>query len=192
MFPSACIHGRFQVLHRDHLIYFQQAAEKYGRLFIGLTGQRRDLMGQSNRETAERNPLTYWERVEMWRRALTEFADGVDHIIGPFPIEQPDLLPDFVPLSCVCATTVRDDWNSEKIRRLSAVGYEVDVLFTDYHKTLSGSDIRSMIVSGSNDWIKLVPPRVAEFLIEIDLEARLRGSSPQTAAARSGDLDPSD
>jgi nicotinamide mononucleotide adenylyltransferase len=178
LFPAACIHGRFQVLHRDHLVYFREAAAKYGRLYIGLTAQRQDLTGRSDRETAERNPLTYWERVEMWRRTLTELDDRLDHVIGPFPIERPDLLVDYVPRSCVCATTIRDDWNSEKIQRLGAAGYEVDVLFTDYDKAISGTDIRQTILSGSSDWTKLVTPRVAEFLIEINIAARLRATSP--------------
>jgi nicotinamide mononucleotide adenylyltransferase len=180
LFPAACIHGRFQVLHRDHLVYFREAAAKYGRLYIGLTAQRQDLTGRSDRETAERNPLTYWERVEMWRRTLTELDDRLDHVIGPFPIERPDLLVDYVPRSCVCATTIRDDWNSEKIQRLGAAGYEVDVLFTDYDKAISGTDIRQTILSGSSDWTKLVTPRVAEFLIEINIAARLRATSPRS------------
>lgn len=175
LFPEASIHGRFQILHRDHFAYFKQAAVKYGRLYIGLTGLSRDLGGGSGREDTAQNPLTYWERTEMWRAALVELADGVDHVIGPFPVERPDLLPDYVPRSCVCATTVRDKWNTEKVRRLSAAGYEVDVLFTDYDKQLSGTDIRTMIAAGSGEWVELVPPGVAEFLISIDIEARLRG-----------------
>jgi nicotinamide-nucleotide adenylyltransferase len=173
-FPAASIHGRFQIMHQEHFAYFEQAAAKYGRLYIGLTGLSRDLDGGAARETATQNPLTYWERCGMWRAALGAFDDGLDHVIGPFPIERPDLLPDFVPRSCVCATTVRDKWNTEKVRRLDAAGYEVDVLFTDYDKQVSSTDIRTMIASGSGDWGDLVPPGVASFLAGIDIEARLR------------------
>lgn len=173
-FPEASIHGRFQILHNDHLEYFERAAAKYGRLYIGLTGLRRDLGDGSGRESAAKNPLTFWERVEMWRVALAGIADDTDHVIGPFPIERPELLLDYVPRSCVCAATVRDSWNEEKVRRLADAGYEVDVLFTDYDKQLSGTDVRSMIASGSRVWVESVPPRVADFLIGIGIEARLR------------------
>jgi nicotinamide mononucleotide adenylyltransferase len=162
----------------------RKAAAKYGRLYIGLTGQRQDLTGGSDREAAERNPLTYWERVEMWQRALTDLDDRLDHIIGPFPIERPELLAEYVPRSCVCATTIREAWNSEKTRRLNAAGYEVDVLFTDYDKAISGTDIRQRILSGSSDWTRLVTPRVAELLTELDIAARLRAASPHHSQAK--------
>lgn len=173
MFPAACIHGRFQIVHREHLAYLERAAAQYGRLYIGLTALDRDRDG-SGREATAQNPLTYWERVEMWRAVLAELPDGARHVIGPFPIERPDLLPDYVPRSCICATTVRDAWNSEKVRRLRAAGYDVDVLFTDYDKQLSGTDVRKLIATGSSDWLGLVPAGVADFLRRIDIERRLR------------------
>lgn len=173
-FPKASIHGRFQILHNDHFAYFQRAAERYGRLYIGLTGLNRDLDGTVGRQAAVQNPLSYWERCEMWRAALAEMIDGFDHVIGPFPVERPELLPDYVPRSCVCATTVRDQWNAEKISRLNAAGYEVDVLYTNYDKRISGTGVRDMIASGSSEWVELVPPGVAEYLTGIGIEARLR------------------
>ncbi len=177
MFPKACIHGRFQILHQEHLVYFQRAAAKYGPLYIGLTALSRDRGSESGREATAQNPLTYWERVEMWRAALADLPDGGDHVIGPFPVERPELLPDYVPRSCICATTVRDAWNGEKVRRLLAAGYEVDVLFTDYDKQLAGTDVRKLIATGSREWLDLVPAGVAEFLGRIDIEARLRAGT---------------
>jgi nicotinamide mononucleotide adenylyltransferase len=173
-FPRACINGRFQILHSEHFEYFQRAAAKYGRLYIGLTGQARDLSGASRRAADAANPLSYWERTHMWRLALRAAGERADHIIGPFPIERPGCLPDFVPQSCICATTVRDEWNEDKVVRLRDAGYEVDVLYTDYNKTLSGARIREMIASGSSDWLPLVPPGVGEFLCDIDIASRLR------------------
>lgn len=177
MFPDASIHGRFQILHNEHFAYFRSAVEKYGRLYIGLTGQGRDLANQRGREAAAQNPLTYWERVEMWHSALAAAEDGFGHIVGPFPIERPDLLLDYVPTSSVCATTVREDWNQAKISRLRSAGYRVDVLYTDLDKQMSGGRIRAMIAAGSRDWVELVPPGVADFLTEIGIEERIRSAA---------------
>jgi nicotinamide-nucleotide adenylyltransferase len=178
MFPAACIHGRFQVLHRDHVGYFQRAAEKYGQLYIGLTGQRRDLHGSALREVADQNPLSYWERAEMWVRFLEAIGQADRHLIGPFPIESPDTLSDFVPLSCVCATTVCEAWNEEKINRLRELGYQVDVLYTNTNKTLSGTMLRNLIMAGSSAWKDYVPESVANFVSEVGLEKRIRKQQP--------------
>ncbi|HXD53756.1 MAG TPA: hypothetical protein VN618_03295 [Solirubrobacteraceae bacterium] len=153
------------------------AAAKYGRLYIGITGQERDRTGVRAREAAGRNPLTFWERVEMWRIALDDLAPDAGHVVGPFPIEDPATLPDFVPLSCVCATTIREDWNDEKVRRLEGLGYDVDVLLDDRAKRISGDHIRGLIETGSGDWRQHVPSGVADYLTEIGLRDRLRALS---------------
>jgi nicotinamide mononucleotide adenylyltransferase len=176
VFPSACIHGRFQILHNDHFRYYQCAAAKYGRLYIGLTGQHAHLEGPAKRSEPAENPLAYWERVEMWRVALAASGDNRAHTIGPFPIEQPEALCDFVPLSCVCATTVREPWNLDKAQVLRRQGYEVDILLTEYDKALSGTDLRRLVAAGSPDWPELVPDGVADFLRSVGIEERLRGA----------------
>src|SRR6185312_3106491 len=165
MFPPASIHGRFQVLHLEHLEYFRRAADRYGCLYVGLTGQLRDQLGEDPRTSSLANPLTYWERVEMWRRVLD--AEGVDlkaHRIGPFPIESPEALPDFVPYHSVCTTTVREPWNLEKVRRLENLGYTVDILLHNPDKALSATTLRSMIARDDEGWEAFVPASVADFL----------------------------
>jgi nicotinamide mononucleotide adenylyltransferase len=153
------------------------AAAKYGRLYIGITGQERDRTGDLAREAAGRNPLAFWERVEMWRIALDEVAPDADHVVGPFPIEHPATLLDYVPLSCICATTIREDWNDEKVRRLEGLGYDVDILLDDRTKRISGEQVRGLIASGSSDWRHFVPSGVADYLTEIGLRDRLRALS---------------
>lgn len=172
-FPRACIHGRFQILHNDHVAYFKAAVQKYGRVYIGLTGLRRDQDASHLRGAASSNPLTYWERVQMWRVLLEDLASGADHIIGPFPIEAPSTLGDYVPLSCVCATTVREEWNWKKIEILQEAGYNVDVLYADTQKPLSARLVRDLIAGGSTEWHDLVPPPVREYLRSLDIGRRI-------------------
>lgn len=162
------------MLHWDHIEYLRLAAAKYGRLYIGITGQARDRTGDGAREAAARNPLTFWERAEMWRIALDELAPDGRHVVGPFPIEQPATLPDYVPLSCVCTTTIREDWNDEKIQRLESLGYTVDVLLDDRAKRISGEQVRGLIESGSAGWRGFVPSGVADYVTAIGLSDRLR------------------
>lgn len=177
-FPIASVHGRFQIIHLEHLEYFQRAVDRYGKIYIGLTGQRRDLDGDDSRSSMMMNPLTYWERVEMWRRLLAELGYRLeDYPIGPFPIEVPDHLSDFVPTSCICATTIRESWNWEKVRRLEERGYKVEVLKQDLDKGLSATMVRSLIAEGSPEWTRLVPGSVADFLRSIDIRSRLLAGS---------------
>jgi nicotinamide mononucleotide adenylyltransferase len=173
-FPVASIHGRFQIIHNEHVRYFRAAAKKYGGLYIGITGQHADADRERSRSPTSGHPLTYWERAAMWEAFLEAEGARQAHVIGPFPIERPDALIDFVPLSCVCATTVREEWNREKIGRLERLGYRVDVLYEDLSKDLSGAMIRELISTGSSGWEALVPPAVAGFLQSIGIEGRLR------------------
>jgi nicotinamide mononucleotide adenylyltransferase len=177
-FPAASIHGRFQVIHNDHVRYFRAAAEKYGRLYIGITGQAAYARYERARPVTSDHPLTYWERVLMWRAFLDSEGALVDHVVGPFPIERPELLTDFVPLSCVCATTVREEWNHEKIARLEAIGYRVDVLYQDLSKSISGALVREQIAEGDEAWEESVPGSVADYLRSIGTAERLRRGHP--------------
>lgn len=177
MFPPACIHGRFQILHNDHVAYFEAAQAKYGRLYIGLTCQQRDQNSIDRRAAAEANPLSLWERAEMWRALLNSLGQAQDHMIGPFPIESPEFLPDFVPRSCICATTIREAWNQEKVSRLQSAGYEVDILPHDSASHLASRDLRRMIAAGDQAWRNLTPRPVADFLEASGIERRLRSKA---------------
>ena len=174
-FPDASIHGRFQVIHNEHLHYFRLAEAKYGRLYIGLTGQKADLKPDSGRGGLLQNPFSYWERAEMWRFLLSNIAPAHDHVVGPFPIEAVDRLPDFVPPGCMCVTTLREPWNAQKIEALTSAGYRVDVVVEDYSKHISGTMVRRLIAANDPAWESLVPPPVAEFLKSRGLIARLQG-----------------
>jgi nicotinamide mononucleotide adenylyltransferase len=172
------VHGRFQVFHLDHARYLDCAFRRSASVEIGLTG----LPGfsEANSKTSHRfapseNPLTYHERVEMITIALA--GSGIDakrFSFVPFPIEQPALLPYFVGPSRRMLTTIREPWNEEKVKRLRAAGYEVEIAYTNLEKSISGSLIRRWIQEGDPTWKRHVSEPVARYLESIDIAGRLK------------------
>src|SRR5437763_1227629 len=127
LYDEGSVHGRFQILHNEHLEYILGAKERCRYLWIGLTQfDIRNLAPSPalHRQMAVNNPLTFAERVEMITDALV--MSGIDRDefgFVPFPIENWQRLPDFLPLAVPCFTTICDEWNEEKIRRLEGIGY---------------------------------------------------------------------
>jgi nicotinamide mononucleotide adenylyltransferase len=128
-----------------------------------------------HRERPEANPFTFYERQHMIRRTLR--ARGIpDSDFGflPFPIETPNHLPLFHPRHIRCYTTIREDWNREKIEVLKKEGYEVEVLWERGDKAIEGRLIREAIAAGSDRWRDMVPREVADCIIEWDIAGRLK------------------
>lgn len=112
------------------------------------------------------NPFTYFQRSEIVTAALLEAGIPPDRFsIGPFPIEVPERLPEFWPTDRVCYTTIVDKWNEEKVRVLTDIGYEVQILSVVPSPSIrSGTLIRQSIRSGGNEWENWVPPAVASLI----------------------------
>lgn len=111
----------------------------------------------------------------MIRRTL--LAAGLDRdrfTVQPFPIEQPALLTSLIPTSVVAYTTICDEWNVRKVELLRGLGYDVRVLFHRTADRITGSAIRQMIRQRRTEWQALVPPACRDYLLELDIEQRLR------------------
>ena len=85
----------------------------------------------------------------------------------PFPVNEPDLWPAYVPDGVTQYLRLFSEWGGEKLERLRAAGYEVVILDEGAEKELSGADVREALRSGA-DWEALVPPGVARVLRELD------------------------
>jgi nicotinamide mononucleotide adenylyltransferase len=108
------------------------------------------------------NVLTYFERVEIITQMLLDV--GVSRATfawTPFPIDEPVLLPDFISTGIPCLTTVYDEWNLEKNRVLSTLGYQTIVLYERAEKAIKGSEIRQSILHGHANWLAQVPEATA-------------------------------
>jgi nicotinamide-nucleotide adenylyltransferase len=123
------------------------------------------------RHLPESNPYTYVERLLMAKAAALDL--GLDlrrvHVI-PFPVNEPELWPAYVPEGVTQYIRLFSDWGGTKIDRLREAGYEVVVLDEGAEKEISGADVRAAMREGG-DWERLVPPGVAAVLRSLERAA---------------------
>jgi nicotinamide mononucleotide adenylyltransferase len=178
MLNDGSIHGRFQPFHNDHLEYALAARRECKFLWIGITKYDITPIDATPlglpRERPDYNPLTYFERINIIGEALVEAGVNRDSFsFVPFPIETPKRLPLFMPRSIQCFTTIREDWNRQKIQVLKEMGYEVIVLWERAEKTVTGGLIRDDIVAGGVSWKTIVPLATARAVERLNLRDRL-------------------
>lgn len=160
-----CVHGRFQPFHNEHLEYVLHAKERCRSLIVGITNPDptwvRAEASSPHRHQQESNPFTYLQRALMVRDSL--LAEGVrpDHFsIVPFPIHDPRLCRYYVPAGAVHFVRVYSGWEREKVHRLRAAGFAVEILDVGKEKKISGVEVRHRIRSGL-PWEYLVPAGTA-------------------------------
>jgi nicotinamide-nucleotide adenylyltransferase len=163
------IHGRFQPFHNGHLEYLRGAAARCDELFVGITNPdpRRVKEEPSDplRHLPESNPFTYVERLLMIEAVATD--EGIDAHVIPFPVNEPELWPAYVPDGVTQFLRLFSDWGGTKLERLRGAGYEVVVLDEGAEKEISGADVRAAMRAGDN-WESLVPPGVARVIRGLD------------------------
>lgn len=181
--PTGVIHGRFQVLHHDHLKYLLAGKALCDHLVVGITNPDPDRIGSEATDPArscpENNPLTYHERSQMIRAALMEAGIPADEFsIIPLPISQPELLKNYAPTDAIYYLTIYDDWGHEKKKRLKNLGLETHVMWekSASEKGLTGTEVR-LAIRENNGWKTLVPVSVAELVEKWNLQERFRESS---------------
>jgi cytidyltransferase-like protein len=162
------IHGRFQPFHKGHSEYLRGAADRSDEVFVGITNPdpQRILPEDSDplRHLPESNPWSYAERLLMVKAATVDL--GLDlarvHVI-PFPVNEPDLWPAYVPDGVTQYIRLFSEWGGTKLDRMQTAGYEVVVLDQGAEKQVSGADVREALRAGG-DWESLVPPGVAQVI----------------------------
>lgn len=169
------IHGRFQPFHNGHLEYLKGAAARSEDVFVGITNPDPERIkpeaSDPLRHLPESNPFSYVERLLMVEAAAADA--GIDsrrvHVI-PFPVNEPELWPAYVPDGVVQFIRLFSDWGGAKLDRLRFAGYEVVVLDEGAEKEISGADVREALRTG-RDWEHLVPPGVAAVLKRLERAA---------------------
>lgn len=174
------IHGRFQVLHHDHMKYLLAGKARCRHLIVGITNPDPSLTrhdaADPHRSAPQANPLTYYERYVMVRAALTEAGvDPRDFSVAPFPINVPELYGHYLPLDAVFYLTIYDDWGWRKLEQFQKLELKTEVLWvkTPQTKGLSAADIRERMASGE-PWESLVPGCVAALMKEWQVPERIR------------------
>ena len=166
------VHGRFQPFHNGHLEYLRGAAERSDEIFVGITNpdpaRIKAEPSDPLRHLPESNPYSYAERLLMVKAAAGDL--GLDparvHVI-PFPVNEPDLWPAYIPAGATQYLRLFSEWGGTKLERMREAGYEVVVLDEGAEKELSGADVRAAIRDGG-DWQGLVPPGVARVLRSLE------------------------
>jgi nicotinamide-nucleotide adenylyltransferase len=166
------IHGRFQPFHLGHLEYLRGAAERSDEVFVGITNpdpaRIRPEESDPLRHLPESNPWSYAERLQMVKAAAGDLElDLVRLHVIPFPVNEPELWPAYVPDGVTQYIRLFSDWGGTKLERLREAGYDVVVLDEGAEKEISGAEVREALRSGG-DWASLVPPGVARVIRSFD------------------------
>lgn len=174
------IHGRFQMLHKGHMEYLLAGKERCRHLVIGICNPDKGLTKYSDanphRSLLLSNPLTYFERFQMIKGSLLESDVLLEEFdIVPFPINYPELLPNYAPQDAKYYMTIYDQWSMEKKSSLEALGCRVEVMWqrTNEQKFTSGTEVRRRIISGE-PWKQLVPNFVYHYVKENGIDMRIR------------------
>ena len=166
------IHGRFQPFHLGHLDYLRGAAERSEEVFVGITNpdptRIRPEPSDPLRHLPESNPWSYAERLLMVKAAAADIGLHSAHVhVIPFPVNEPELWPAYVPDGVTQYLRLFSEWGGTKLERLQEAGYEVVVLDRGAEKQISGADVRERLREGG-DWQSLVPPGVARVIRELE------------------------
>ncbi len=174
------IHGRFQVLHNDHMRYLMAGKALCRHLVVGITNPDpfliREERSDPERSAPGANPLTYFERYRMVSAAI--FAAGVDPgdvSVVPLPINLPDRYRYYVPVDALFFLTIYDDWGRRKQAYFRSLGLRTHLLWEvpPEEKGISGTDVRGRMAAG-DPWEHLVPPAAARLMAGWDIPGRLR------------------
>ncbi len=177
---TGVIHGRFQILHNDHLAYLLAGMALCRHLVVGITNPdprlTKDESADPKRSSPAANPLTYFERYLMVRSALEE--TGIEpsrYSVVPFPINMPELYRYYVPLDALFFLSIYDDWGRQKLNYFTTLGLATHVLrkVPPSEKGLSASDIRRRMTR-NEPWQELVPPAVASLIQQWAIPRRLQ------------------
>jgi nicotinamide mononucleotide adenylyltransferase len=177
---TGVIHGRFQVLHNDHLRYLLDGMRLCRHLVVGITNPdpllTREEKADKGRSSSLANPLTYYERYVMVRAALEEAGLELSEFsLVPLPINLPELYHYYVPMDAVFFLSIYDDWGRQKLAYFQELGLKTHVLreVPRQEKGISSADVRGRMLHGE-PWEHLVPPSVALLMKKWDIPARLR------------------
>jgi nicotinamide-nucleotide adenylyltransferase len=181
MVETGVIHGRFQVLHNDHLKYLLAGKARCRHLVVGITNPDPTLTraeaADPGRDRPGANPLSYFERYMLVRRSVVEAGLAYeDFSIVPFPVNCPELYRYYVPSDATFFLTIYDEWGRAKLERFRAQGLRVEVLWERplEEKGLISAEIRRRMAAGE-PWELLVPPDTVGLLKAWGIPARLRG-----------------
>lgn len=152
---AACVTGRFQPIHIEHLRLMREIAERGEQLIIGVTnpaGRAAAAAESVHRHLADANPLTFAQRTELIAAALGDLG----YRVVAFDLDAPAAWPGLVPLTVTQVVGVKSDWERAKLRRFAAAGYPTRAVAV-HNPDCCSSAVRAALAAGSPGWKTLVP-----------------------------------
>ena len=175
------VHGRFQLLHNDHMKYILSGKEKCEHLIIGICNPEIESTKYTetnpHRSKKSSNPFTYFERMECIKYSLIESGIPQEEFeIVPFPINFPKKIFNYAPQDAKYYITIYDEWGEEKFKYLKEdLNLDVEVLWKVKleEKGISSSDLRKNIQQGK-EWKQFVPNFVYQYITDNQLDIRIK------------------
>lgn len=165
----ACVTGRFQPVHDQHVELFAIALAGCARLVVAVTNPdpaaRHEEPTSAHRHTAAANPFTYYERARLLDAALAGAGLGERCTVVPFDLTRPATWPHYVPLHARHFVRAYDRWERRKAALLCAAGYAVTVLDGDPARRVSATQLRRRLADGT--WRDAVPAGTVAVLDEL-------------------------
>jgi len=184
MVETGVIHGRFQILHSDHMKYLLAGKAKCRHIVVGITNPDPSLTREDPadplRSLPLANPLTYFERYLMVQAALLEAElTSAEFSIVPFPINLPELYRHYVPMDSTFFLTLYDEWGERKLQHFRNLGLKIDILWKKPRdqKGLTSTEIREKMLR-QEPWERLVPTSTAVLMKQWGIPSRLRKMLP--------------
>ena len=174
------VHGRFQLLHNDHIRYIMAGREKCEHLVIGICNPDVNLTKYSetnpHRSTQVANPFTYYDRYQMIKGTLMHIGVKAEEFdIVPFPINYPEFIFNYAPANAKYYMTIYDAWGYEKKEKLETIGCDIEIFWEIplVEKGISGSEVRKLIANGK-EWKEYVPEYVYDYILFNHLDEKIR------------------
>lgn len=163
------VHGRFQPFHNEHAAYVKWAQDHCDQLIIGITNadhlHTTEEDTDPDRHRSENNPYSYFERLSFIDAFITA-NEWQETLIAPFPINKPNLWPEYAPQSVTHYVNIVEDWDQKKAERLR--DYDRTVVTKQETRTTSGTSVRKKMRGGEN-WESHVPKSVVDEIKSRDL-----------------------
>lgn len=180
MIDVGFVHGRFQILHNEHLKYILEAKDNCKHLYVGITSSDPSFATYEavdpHRNAANANPCTFYERMEMIKLAVCEAGSDLNNFsIVPCPINRPEYIKYYIPDRATSFCTIYDKWGYEKQMRLEKEGFATVVLWDNKPKLISGTQIREAIVK-LQPWKNFVPKSVYDYIVNKGIDTRIRNN----------------
>jgi nicotinamide mononucleotide adenylyltransferase len=163
LYETGVIHGRFQILHNDHLKYLLAGKALCRNLVVGITNPDPSLTKTESTDPTRsdplENPLTYYERHILVKEVLLQAGlDWSDFTIVPLPINLPERYQYYVPLDAVFFLSIYDNWGQRKLQYFKSLELRTHVLWEvpTERKGISAADIRQKLLA-DQPWEHLVP-----------------------------------